>query len=138
MSHKSPSFRKILITSLRVICCLVCLTKSPSFRKILITLLRVICCLVLSSKILSKIKKPSQKSCPMYLVNVFFLTLITFDQKTIIPNLQYLNCACAVALKIAKILTAQASAQPFKNNRGASAIASKIVAPQACGTSAHH
>ena len=33
-------------------------------------------------------------------------------------------------LKIAKILAAQASAQPFKNNCGTSAIASKIVAPQ--------
>ena len=40
-------------------------------------------------------------------------------------------------LKIAKILAAQASVQRFENNRGASAIASKIVALQACGASAH-
>ena len=45
-------------------------------------------------------------------------------------HLSYLNCARAIALKIAKILANQASAQPFKNNYGASAIASKIVAPQ--------
>ena len=32
-----------------------------------------------------------------------------------------------MALKIAKIIAAQSSAQPFKNNSGASAIASKIV-----------
>ena len=39
--------------------------------------------------------------------------------------LSYLNSTCAIALKVAKILTAQASAQPFKNNCGSSAIASK-------------
>ena len=43
-----------------------------------------------------------------------------------------MTCACAIALKIAKILAAQASAQSFKNNCGASAIASEIIAPQAC------
>ena len=56
---------------------------------------------------------------PMYLVNVFVLTLIAF--------LIYLNCACAIALKIAEILAAQASAQPFKNNYGTSAIARNIL-----------
>ena len=34
----------------------------------------------------------------------------------------YLNLACAIALKIAKILTAQVLAQPFKNNCNTSAI----------------
>ena len=62
----------------------------------------------------------------MYLVNDFFLTLITFDWKTIIPNRIWI----ATALKIAKILAEQASAQPFQYNSGASAIASKIVAAQ--------
>ena len=38
----------------------------------------------------------------------------------------------ALALKIAKILAAQGSAQSYKDNCGASAIASKIVGPQAC------
>ena len=46
----------------------------------------------------------------------------------------YLNWACAVALKIAKILAAQASAQPFKNNiisaKALSQLASKIIAAQ--------
>ena len=35
--------------------------------------------------------------------------------------------------KIAKILAAQSSAQPLKNNCGASAMASETVAAQACG-----
>ena len=41
-----------------------------------------------------------------------------------------MNYACAIALKIANILAAQALAQSFTNYCGASAIASKIVAPQ--------
>ena len=59
----------------------------------------------------------------------FFLTLIQFVSKGN-HSKSYLNCACEIALKIAKILAAQASAQPFKNNCSASAIASSIVAPQ--------
>ena len=60
----------------------------------------------------------------MHLVNVFLLTSITFDWKTIIHNHIWL----ALALKIAKLIVAQASAQSFKNNCGASAIASEMVA----------
>ena len=55
----------------------------------------------------------------------FFKTLITVDGQTL-----YLHCACAITLKIAKILAVQASAQLFKNNCCTSTIASKIVAWQ--------
>ena len=41
-----------------------------------------------------------------------------------------MTCACAIALKIAKILAAQVSAQPFEYNCGASTIATEIVAAQ--------
>ena len=56
----------------------------------------------------------------------FFLTLITFDQKTIIPNPIWI----ALVLKIAEILAAQAAGHSIKNNCSASTITSKIVAPQ--------
>ena len=56
----------------------------------------------------------------------FFLNLVTVDCKTILPN----RIGYAIALKIAKILAAQASAQSFENNCGASAIAGEIVALQ--------
>ena len=56
--------------------------------------------------------------------SMFFVTLITFYWKTIIPN------HILIALKIAKILAAQASAESFKSSCGASAITSKIVALQ--------
>ena len=48
------------------------------------------------------------------------------------------DCTREIALKIAKMFAAQASAQPFINNFGADANASNIVAPQACGASAWH
>ena len=57
---------------------------------------------------------------------MFFESLISIDWKKVIPNCIWI----AIALKIAKILVAQVSVQPFKNNQGASAIASKILAPQ--------
>ena len=77
---------------------------------------------------------PNQKSW------LFFCTssmlFLNFNHSLLKNNqsLSHLNCVCAIALKIAKILAAEASAQPFKNNYGASTIASKIVAPLACST----
>ena len=66
----------------------------------------------------------------MYLVNVFFANFNHIRLKNN-HSYSYLTCACAIALKVAKILAAQASAQPFKNHCGASPIAREIVAPQA-------
>ena len=98
-----------------------CFIKNFSFRTFLVTSLHVICGLALpQSKILAT---------PLCTLSMFFLN---FNYSWLKNNhfQLHLNCACAIALKTAKILAAQAPAQPLKNNCGASAIASKLVAPQ--------
>ena len=73
---------------------------------------------------------PMTRLLQIFLINVFSKLLSQLlENKYSLPK-AYLNCACAIALKIAQILAAQASAQTFKNSCGASAIASEIVAAQ--------